>query len=210
MNKEELLKDILENPDKYYTNRQLDYLSTKIKKKKERGNMRSFVKKKIMYDTDREYIFTDGSCTNNGQKNSKAAYAVFYGKNDIRNIARRLKPKIGERVSNNKAELKAILECLKTLSPEGKYYIVSDSEYSINCVTKWSKGWEVNGWKTTKGKDVLNKDLIKDIIEMLKILNVKFIHVESHKNKPNDKSSMEYKLWYGNFMVDKMAFRLTS
>ena len=201
MNKDELLKDILDNPGKYYTSKQMEILSSKISKERSRGNMRAFVKKVVEYDKDREIIYTDGSCINNGKKNAKGAYGVFYSKNDLRNKCEKLTGKI----TNNVAELTAILECLKTLTPLGKYYIVSDSDYSINCITKWSKGWSVNGWKTSKGSDVLNKEIIQEILGYMDVLNVKFIHVNSHKDRPKDKKSMEYRLWYGNYMVDKMC-----
>ena len=204
MNKEELLKDILDDPSKYYNGKELDLLKSKISKQKMRGNMRSFVKKVVEYDKDREIIYTDGSCINNGKKNARGAYGIFYSKNDLRNKAEKLTGK----VTNNIAELTAILECLKTLTPLGKYYIVSDSDYSINCITKWSKGWSVNGWKTSKGKDVLNKGLIQEIVRLMETLNVKFIHVNSHQDRPKDKKSMEYRLWYGNYMVDKMCNEL--
>ena len=59
MDKEELLKDILDNPAKYYNHNQLQLLSTKIKKETGRGNMRRFLKKVVEYDKDREYVFTD-------------------------------------------------------------------------------------------------------------------------------------------------------
>lgn len=42
--------------------------------------------------------------------------------------------------------------------------IVTDSSYSINCVSVWSKNWARNGWKSAKGVDVLNQDLIKGIL----------------------------------------------
>jgi len=198
-----LLKEILDNPTKFYTNNQLKYLSLKINKELGKGGMNKFVKKMIEYDKDREFIFTDGSCINNGKKNSYGGYGIFFGRHDLRNVSQRYDRKL--KITNNIAELTAINECLKVMTPEVKYYIVSDSEYSINCITKWYKGWQINGWKTAKGKPVLNKELIQDILKHMKILNVKYLHVESHKTKPNDKKSMEYRLWYGNEMADRLA-----
>lgn len=206
MDKEEILKEILDNPSKYYTNAQLSLLASKIHQTRSKGSMRKFIKKVVEYDKDREFIFTDGSCINNGKKNARGAYAVFFNKNDLRNKV----DKINGKITNNVAELTAILMCLKMLSPLGKYYIVTDSEYSINCITKWSKGWEVNGWKTAKGTPVQNKEIIQEILQLMETMNVKFIHIESHKDKPKDKTSIEYKLWYGNYMADKLCNNLAS
>lgn len=41
--------------------------------------------------------------------------------------------------------------------------IYSDSNYAIKCVTEWYKKWIINNWKSSGGKDVENKDLIKPI-----------------------------------------------
>lgn len=203
MNKDLLLKEILANPQNFFNLQEMKVLELKIRKETRKGNMNQFVSKKIQYDNDRQYIFTDGSCVNNGKKNSKGGYGVFFGKRDPRNISKRFDKNF--KVTNNKAELTAINECLKKLTPLTKYYIVSDSEYSINCVTKWYKSWKIKNWKTGKGTDVLNRELIEEIIKQLENLNVKFIHVNSHMDKPNDKTSMEYKLWYGNTMADYLA-----
>ena len=41
--------------------------------------------------------------------------------------------------------------------------IESDSQYAINCSTKWVKGWKKNGWKNSQKKPVKNKELIQAI-----------------------------------------------
>ena len=56
-------------------------------------------------------IYTDGSCINNGKKNAKAGIGVYFGKDDKRNISKRIKGK----QTNNIAELKAILKAIKIL-----------------------------------------------------------------------------------------------
>ena len=201
MNKEQLLKEILADPEKFYNKQELKLLRLKLKREATRGGMASFIKKIPIYDKDRDFVFTDGSCINNGKKNAYGGYGIFFSKNNVKNVSQRMKGK----VTNNKAELTAILESLKLMTPESKYYIVTDSDYSINCVTKWYRGWEKNGWKNKKGDPIKNPELIQPIIELLKALNVKFIHVNSHLPKPDDKSSMEYKLWYGNDKADELA-----
>ncbi len=41
--------------------------------------------------------------------------------------------------------------------------ILCDSQYVINCITKWMTGWKRKGWRKADGKPVLNVDLLKDI-----------------------------------------------
>ena len=45
--------------------------------------------------------------------------------------------------------------------------IISDSKYSINCVTDWYRSWVKNDWKTSTGGVVQNQDLIKGIRELI-------------------------------------------
>jgi hypothetical protein len=75
----------------------------------------------------------------------------------------------------------------------------------INCINKWYSNWEKNGWKTSKGKDVENKDLIKVLYELKSKYVVIFKHVRSHNDPPQNIESEEYRLWYGNYMADKLA-----
>lgn len=42
--------------------------------------------------------------------------------------------------------------------------ILSDSNYAINCVTKWFQKWRDNGWLNASNKTVENRDLIEKIL----------------------------------------------
>lgn len=48
-----------------------------------------------------------------------------------------------------------------------KLKINTDSQFVINCITKWMSKWKKCGWKTSSGKDVINK---YELIEMEKAL----------------------------------------
>ena len=66
-----------------------------------------------------------------------------------------------------------------------------------------------NGWKRyNKSKknlsDIKNKDLIVELFNLYKNNKVKFIHVKAHQSKP-DINSLEYNIWYGNYIADKLA-----
>lgn len=195
---DKLLKNILENPSKYYNDEELKKLVKKI-------NYQLYIEPKLEISEEKEieYVFTDGSCINNGKINSFGGYGVYFGENDKRNISKRFSS--GEKVTNNKAELKAILECLKILKKNKSYIIVTDSMYSIKCLTVWNKNWIKNNWKTSTRKDVKNKEIIKAILKNMESKNIKFKHVKSHKTPPKDKNSQEYFFWKGNDIVDKMA-----
>lgn len=67
-----------------------------------------------------------------------------------------------------------------------KITIISDSDYSINCLTLWHKSWKRNDWKNKKNEPVKNMEIIKLILELMNDLNSKygyevlFIHQNSH------------------------------
>jgi len=73
-------------------------------------------------------------------------------------------PLPGPRQTNQRAELLAINKALNICPANAHVRIITDSQYSINCVTEWSKRWKKNDWKTATGKAVENKDLIEPII----------------------------------------------
>ena len=194
-----LLEDILEDPTKYYNEEELKKLVKRI-------NYKLYIEKKQEKKKDNEeveYVFTDGSCINNGKKKSIGGYGVYFGENDNRNISKRFSSE--EKVTNNKAELKAISEAIKLFNKNQSYVIVSDSMYSIKSITMWSKNWIKNNWKTSSGTEVKNKELIKEILKNMEGKDIIFQHVKSHKKPPKDKNSKEYFYWKGNDIVDKMA-----
>ena len=86
--------------------------------------------------------------------------------------------------SNNRMELMAIYEALKNFKKEYSQFdecvIYSDSAYSINVITQWSKTWARNGW-TKKGGEIQNLELIKEIYNLVnEFPNLSFIKVKGH------------------------------
>jgi len=154
---------------------------------------------------DVEYVFTDGSCFNNGKEGSIGGFGIFFGKGDPRNKSKKYKGT----TTNNYMELLAIFECFKIFKKNRKYCIISDSEYAINCVTKWYKKWINNGWKNNSNEDVANRELIQSILDKKKEFNVSLMHTKSHQERPQDVNSFDYLLWYGNNAADKLAKNIT-
>ncbi|WP_026556933.1 ribonuclease HI family protein [Arthrobacter sp. 35W] len=67
--------------------------------------------------------------------------------------------------TNNQGELMAVLDLFRSTAhlPNEPLRILCDSQYVINCITKWMPGWKRKGWRKADGKPVLNVDLLKDI-----------------------------------------------
>ena len=146
-------------------------------------------------------VFTDGSCTSNGKKNSKAGYAAWFPDHPEWSSSHRVPE--NEEQTNNRAELYGINLAVKTLEDKGEVdcdlVIYSDSDYSINCLSTWLPGWMNRGWKTAAGTDVQHQDLIKDTTSRLsKFKSHRFVHVKAHTGGADELSK-------NNAIVDKMA-----
>ncbi len=144
-------------------------------------------------------IFTDGSYKKTKDKKELCGYGIFYPNDEFANISR---PFIHEPLTNQRAELYAILKSLRNYEKSGlkfdEIHFYTDSEYSIKSLTIWYKTWEKNNWKNSKGQTVLNQDIIRPLIKMTKKYKVKFTHVNSHTGKQDFES-------LSNEMADKLA-----
>ena len=129
-------------------------------------------------------IYTDGSSINNGRKNSRGAYAAVYSDTPEFSFGRPLAEHGSQ--TNQTAELTGILEGLRGFktfrSISGVIVrICTDSEYSINCLTKWVSGWRKRDWKTSEGKPVVHRVLLEQILEELEEFGGhQFVHVKAH------------------------------
>lgn len=128
-------------------------------------------------------IFTDGACSENPGPGGWAA--VF-------NTDRECKVLKGHEVctTNNRMELTAVVrsmeKILKSGSRKNNYKIFSDSAYVVNSINNMSiDKWRINGWKTTRGEEVKNRDLWERFINArigirFKGLIVDIIKVKGH------------------------------
>ena len=92
--------------------------------------------------------------------------------------------------TNQIGELCAVLEALRAHPDSEPLVIETDSQYAINCATKWVHGWKRNGWKNSQKKPVKNAALIKAIDAELskRAGSVKFVWVKGHAgNAGNEK-----------------------
>lgn len=150
--------------------------------------------------------YTDGSSIILEDGTKLGGYGVYFNDNKKWNISKPLKG------TNQQAELKACIEAIKKVirmmkNKKWSLTIYSDSKYSINCATVWSKNWILNGWKKEKGSKYetpCNIKLIKKLYTLTCMYPVKFCHVKSHRREP-DKSSNEWVHWHGNDQADALA-----
>ena len=126
-------------------------------------------------------IYTDGSCLTNPGNGGWAAIIIKEGEN--KEISGSEKD-----TTNNRMELLAPINALKTMNQNEQIEIYTDSKYVKLGITEWINKWVVNNWKTSKKKDVKNKDLWIDLYNLNKSLDVKWNWVKAHAgNKINEK-----------------------
>lgn len=97
-------------------------------------------------------IFTDGACRGNPGPGGWGALLRYEG------IEKEL---YGGALAttNNRMELIAAIEGLRSLSRPCHVKLTTDSVYVKNGITTWLEGWKKKGWKTAGRKPVKNVDL---------------------------------------------------
>lgn len=83
-------------------------------------------------------------------------------------------------VTNNRMELRAVLEALDGLPAGETVEVVSDSRYVVESLSRWVHAWRRRGWRTAAGDPVLNRDLIEAADARTRELNVRFRWVRGH------------------------------
>jgi ribonuclease HI len=138
-------------------------------------------------------IYCDGACEPN-PGNAGSGMAVYRG-GIVQELWHGLHNPNG---TNNTAELNALHQALVYAEREigtGKgVQILSDSKYSISCISAWAPGWEKKGWKKSGG-DIKNLDIIKTAYALYTSIlpQLTLTHVSAHVGTE------------GNELADRMA-----
>ena len=100
--------------------------------------------------------------------------------------------------TNNTAELNALHHALiiaeEAIAAGETAQILSDSTYSINCISKWAPGWEKKGWRKAGG-EIKNLEIIQEAYAVYTRIEagLQLIHVSAHVGTE------------GNELADRMA-----
>ena len=118
-------------------------------------------------------IYTDGSCLENPGDGGWAA--IINENGNTKKISGSEK-----NTTNNRMELMAPINALKSMSPNDEIEVYTDSQYVKLGITKWINTWMKNNWKTSKKEDVKNKELWIELFELSKSLRITWIWVKAH------------------------------
>lgn len=120
-------------------------------------------------------VYTDGACANNqGEGLQPGGWAAVFVNGPALSGGE-------SATTNNRMEMRAVIEALKNTPPNSQVKIYSDSAYVINCFKQnWIDKWEKNGWITSAKKPVENKDLWLEMRQLEKERHVEWIKVKGH------------------------------
>ncbi|MBI3814620.1 MAG: ribonuclease HI [Nitrospinae bacterium] len=134
------------------------------------------------------FIYADGACRGNP---GPGGYGVILKYNDK---TKEIKGAEGK-TTNNKMEMTAAIEGLKTLKEPCHVTVVSDSNYLVQGMTKWIKTWLKKGWKTADKNPVKNKELWEELINLSKRHKIEWKWIKGHnghiENERADKLANE-------------------
>jgi ribonuclease HI len=125
-------------------------------------------------------IYTDGACKGNP---GPGGYGVVLVRGD------RKKELSGgfRKTTNNRMELLACIEGLRSLKRSCSVVLTSDSKYVVNAIVKgWAKKWRSNGWMLTGSRPAKNADLWTILLDQCDAHTVRFEWVKGHSNHPEN------------------------
>ena len=93
--------------------------------------------------------------------------------------------------TNNRMELKAAIEGLRTLKEHCEVEVVTDSEYMKNGITQWIEGWKKRNWITSAKKPVLNRDLWEQLDDQVARHTTKWSWTKGHASHEDNNRADE-------------------
>lgn len=118
-------------------------------------------------------IFTDGACRGNPGPGGWGAI--------LRSGGHEKELYGGEAdTTNNRMEMMAVIEAVKTVKQPASLSITTDSKYVLQGMQEWLVQWKKRGWKTASKKPVKNVDLWQQLDSLLQNHQVKWTWVKGH------------------------------
>ena len=94
-----------------------------------------------------------------------------------------------EQTTNNRMELRGVIQGLKTLKKRSRVELFTDSVYVGQGLSEWVPKWKANGWRR-KAKngwaEVKNEDLWRELDELAAKHVLKYTRVAGHSGHPEN------------------------
>ncbi|CAM9918270.1 unnamed protein product [Bubo scandiacus] len=133
---------------------------------------------KFSYMGDFVVVYTDGCCSGNGRNRARAGIGVYWGPGNPLNTSERLPG----RQTNQRAEIHAACKAIEQARSQNikKLIIYTDSKFTINGITSWVDNWKTNGWRTSSGGSVINKEDFERLDSLSKDIEIQWMHIPGH------------------------------
>ena len=122
-------------------------------------------------------MYTDGACKGNPGPGGWGVVLRYGGAEKTLHGGEK-------QTTNNRMELMAAIQGLRTLNRECQVELYTDSQYVRKGITEWLAGWKRNGWKTSARKPVKNADLWKELDTETARHQVNWHWVKGHAGDP--------------------------
>ena len=122
-------------------------------------------------------IHTDGACSGNPGPGGWGAILRF-GKAE-----KEISGGAAE-TTNNRMELQAAIEALRTLKRPSRVDLYTDSAHLRGGITEWIEGWKRRDWKTSAKKPVKNVDLWQALDDVRAPHDIEWHWVKGHAGDP--------------------------
>lgn len=128
-------------------------------------------------------IYCDGACLGNPGPGGYAALLVA-----IRGGKRHEKVVSGseELTTNNRMELTAAIEGIRSLRRRSKVRLYSDSQYVVKGMKEWIHNWIAKDWKNSSRKPVENVDLWQVLSALSNEHDISWNWVKGHAGHPEN------------------------
>lgn len=127
-------------------------------------------------------IYTDGACKGNPGRGGWGVWMI--------SGEHRKEMWGGEMLTtNNRMELTAVIQALRSLKRRCKVVIYTDSEYVRKGITEWIMGWKRRGWKTADNKPVKNAELWQELEAAQAQHDVDWRWVRGHAGDPGNEKA---------------------
>jgi len=135
-----------------------------------------------MLDKNKIQMFTDGACKGNP---GIGGWGVLI---TAAKTSKELKG-FESQTTNNRMELIAVIEGLKSVEIDAQIEIITDSKYVKNGINDWIINWKRNGWKTAAKKPVKNKDLWQELDALVQNYKIEWKWVKGHSGHPGNEKA---------------------
>lgn len=125
-------------------------------------------------------IYTDGACIGNP---GPGGYGVVL----ISGSTRKELSGGYRRTTNNRMEIIAAINGLRSLKYKCKVTLYSDSQYLVQSMQLgWAKSWKAKGWMRNKKERAINPDLWEQLLQICEQHEVEFIWIKGHAGQPEN------------------------